>query len=480
MAAPKTSNLGPDQAVGPDGKIYTKPTHIDAATGKYAPKLATKPSPCPGPKCYTDQPPAPKAKGRRVVYLNFTGPTLTRSVSTDDATQDKSAMIKQSMDVTPFSASALNHDGGGTTQQIIDATVEQLEDSYSGIDVEFTTTRPGSGSYSMIVFAGSGHTCENTIEDSPSCVGIALRDCGDLYFPSNIVFVFTWGTRWNDLAQVAAHEGGHAFGLDHILNSSAIMYPSVQGSFIPTDFLSGTIPGEDQPDACGGDTFQDSRERLLNNIGPTGQDVEAPDIEITSPENGAVVVGGTQVTANITDNRAVLEAEMLIDNQPIEKKLNPPWTFTVPSGLPGGDHLLAVTATDESNNTSQKTISVTVEGNPSCSSDGDCAEGWVCIDSACVPAGPAAGNLGAFCSQAEECDSGACGTLEGESRCTQACDPASPCPIGFECVGGGACWPASGDGGGGGGCAIGGRNKTGPLLLMLFVGAALLFSRRRS
>jgi len=437
------------------------------------PKLRVVESPCPGPNCDAELA-TPNALGRRVIYLNFDGVSLSRSTTNDDARNNQSAIVASTMSIPKFAVGALGYSGGLTREEVIQYTIAQLEESYADLDVEFTTTRPASGNYHMILFAGEGATCENTTGAS-SCAGIALRDCSEI-MPNNIVFVFTWGLRYADLPQVAAHEGGHALGLDHIDNNDAIMYWQIQNS-IPTEFGAGPIHGPDLEDACFGVTYQDSKERLLKNIGPRGQDVLAPQVQIVAPKNGATVIAGSPVVATVSDvDSAVASLTLSINGTIVETKKSGPWEFQIPADAPTGSATIRLEATDVSGNTAASQVAVEIADDIPCQTKDQCPEGLTCGDEGTCEPEAAPGTLGAPCTANEECASGLCGSVAGESRCTQSCDAASPCPGGFECLDDVACWPA--DGGGGGGCSVGG-NGSGPGLLLLFAAAVLGTVRRR-
>jgi uncharacterized protein (TIGR03382 family) len=112
-----------------------------------------------------------------------------------------------------------------------------------------------------------------------------------------------------------------------------------------------------------------------------------------------------------------------------------------------------------------------------CGNDDECAEEQYCDEDRgeCVPdPGTTPGGIGAECEGGDDCLSGQCASGGGESLCTQACDDAgNDCPDGFDCTGGGLCWPAEDDGG----CNAGG-GASGGLAGLLLLGLALLRRRR--
>lgn len=428
-------------------------------------------SPCPGPDCLADLQPA-HAKGKRIVYLNFEGVTLTYSSQNDDAVQNLSAIVNSQTEViAPFSTSQLSSTQGLSRQQIIDRVVSDMYTLHEDFDVDFVTSRPASGPYSMVVFGGS---CQSTV-GSNNCAGVALLDCGD-QMPNNITFVFPPGLRVADLATTAAQEAAHAFGLGHTNDQDDVMYPAIQ-NYIPTQFGAGNIPDNS---GCNNATYQDSYQVMLNTIGPRGQDTVGPSISITSPAAGTTVEPGDLVIASITDDSAI-DRVVLESSGADVTKTSPPWELAIPADVAPGQQQLTVRAYDEHNNGNFARVSVYVAGGDEapCTTDDDCQDGEECQNQVCIPDNGITGELGDVCVQNEDCLTGTCGTSAEESLCTQFCDQASPCPGGFECTGSNVCWPADGDGGGI--CSASGRPNLGGLaLLALGLGVVLARRRRRA
>lgn len=399
-------------------------------------------SPCPGPACTAELQPA-HAQHLRVVYLNFDGVTLTRSFSNDDARQNVSAIVQSSTTNIPaFNPNDLVSTQGLTRSQIIQRVMDDLYTLHAPYNVEFTTTRPTSGYYSMVVFGGS---CQS-VAGSSGCAGIALRDCGD-QMPSNITFVFPPGQRIADLATTAAQEAAHAFGLGHTDDSSDVMYPAIQ-SQIPTHFGAGNIMGANGTNDGSGcpssATYQDSNQKMLDNIGPRGQDTTPPTVQITSPADGADIPPGAHVTASATDNLAVDHVTLELDGTELRRLDAPPWEFALSAVTPEGAHTLTVRAWDINDNMNFDRINVTVTrgSGVDCTTNGDCPSGEICQDQVCVTdPGPAPGDPYSPCTGNADCKSGVCATVGDQSLCSATCTSSTDCPTGGECLSGTACWP---------------------------------------
>lgn len=442
--------------------------------------LSVVPPICSDASCWTDgEPPTSQVVGLRRVYLNFEGVTLTSSnTQPDDATTNRTWMINEvvptgnTLSIPPFNPNELSSLNGATSrQQIIDYTLNKLREYHQPYNIEFTTTRPSSGTYHMVVFGG---TCQGVIGEN--CAGIAPLDCSD-FSPSNIVFAFPQGLRAVDLATTATQEMAHAFGLSHTVDSTDFMFPQIQDS-LPTHYGAGAIPSEDQG-PCGNGNYQDSHAKLLSIVGFPGQDGTPPSVLITEPSNGQVVAPGATITANISDANPISKVELLLNNEVKETRTSPPYDFSLPATSPFGQVFIDVRATDESGNAAGSRVTVYVgTGDEEPCQNGECPDGFTCTEMLCYPDEPfSSGALGDSCGVNEDCDSSVCAEAREEKRCSQTCDAETLCPEGFECLGDTACWPKD-DGDKGGLCSMTGSGP-GVLSSLGFVFFAIIAARRR-
>jgi MYXO-CTERM domain-containing protein len=412
----------------------------------------------------------PAALGKRVVYLNFDGVSLVRSNTDDDAVAGVSAIVLaapgEAVVIPRFQEAELREVAGLERVQIIQGVVDQLYRLHGDFDVELTTVRPENGPYSMVVIGGS---CQSVFGEG-GCGGVALLDCGD-QMASNVTFVFPPRLRVGDLVTVAAQEAAHAFGLAHTLDTDDVMYPTVQGAF-PSRFGAGPIPNGEAN--CQGGGFQSSDQRMLEIIGPRGEDVVAPAIQIVAPLPGSLLLPGDVVSAVVADSSEIEALELAVGGAVAAATLERPFRFTVPEGVASGEQLLEIRGRDIAGNEGAAVLDLTVAGpeHAPCA-DGACPDDAVCLRDLCVDR--SGGGLGGRCADDDFCDSRLCGQQGGERRCAVTCTAVGPCPLGFECTGEGLCWPAATESGGCS-CRAGGEGGTGAALIFLVAAVAL---RRR-
>ncbi|HSX04546.1 MAG TPA: Ig-like domain-containing protein [Rhabdochlamydiaceae bacterium] len=98
------------------------------------------------------------------------------------------------------------------------------------------------------------------------------------------------------------------------------------------------------------------------NVQNTVPDRTPPSVAITSPASGSTVANTVQITANATDNVGVSKVEFYVDNVLKSTDTSSPYTFTLDTtGLSNGNHNVAATAYDTSNNSSTVAIILNVQ-----------------------------------------------------------------------------------------------------------------------
>ncbi|MEO6772693.1 MAG: M4 family metallopeptidase [Kofleriaceae bacterium] len=155
-------------------------------------------------------------------------------------------------------------------------------------------------------------------------------------------------------------------------------------------------------------------------VGAAPVDTVPPVVHITAPITGTSVQAGFEVDATATDDEGVLRVDFSVDGAVVGSSTTSPYTFTTAATLAPGSHVIAATAYDAINHTSDS-VTVTI------------------IDPTC----------GGTCTADETCDSTT-----------------------------GACVANPDNGGEGGGCCSSSRGNAGGSLL-LFAATGLVIARRR-
>jgi MYXO-CTERM domain-containing protein len=221
---------------------------------------------------------------------------------------------------------------------------------------------------------------------------------------------------------------------------------------------------------CGGGT-QNSYAYLTDLFGAA--DLPPPTLALT-PVDGAYVRVGFPVRASLDSVLGETSATFELDGAEVATLSPGPFAFNAPATVTSGDHVVRVTAIDGGGRTVSAMANVKVM--PACTSDDACTGDTHCLGGACLPGASVDGGLGATCTDNTSCITGQCGTADGTSLCTAACDAGEVCPDGFDCLAAGAsgvCWPSSD----GGGCAAG--DTTAPGWLLAGIGALAVRLRRR-
>jgi uncharacterized protein (TIGR03382 family) len=291
-----------------------------------------------------------------------------------------------------------------------------------------------------------------------------------------ISFVFAAETSNLDyLCWAAAQETSHVFGLDHeLLATDPMTYLSPPVKKPGFQNMAANC-GESTPRQCWcGGTTQNSAQYLMNTFGPTN--LQPATLAITAPTDGAWVKPGFAVKATVMSQLSVTTSALAVDGMTSSSSSSGALSFNAPSTLAGGDHVIAVNATDAAQRSFGSSITVHVTA--TCDANTACDGATKCLGGFCLPDASTAGGLGATCTDNAQCITEQCAQGDTQQLCTAACDPGMTCPDGFDCVDAGnatgACWPSSGSSSG---CAAAGGGTT--WLVLGMFGAFGLLRRRR-
>ena len=401
----------------------------------------------------------------QVVYLNFDGAQLKPGPS--DSQQNTSILVSGPVDYPAMQS--LDKFGG--KDAAIKAIVDKLKIIFATVAVKFVTSRPSSGDYTMAMIGGNGQGINSS---SGGAIGVSPLDCGNKN-KNDICVIFGdkiaagGSPSITMLATTTAHELGHSFGLDHIVDKGGIMYPQALGA---TQWATSQTDGGSCTKGV-----QNAVKVLQDNLGVGKQDKLPPKLWFKRPGNSAVLPQDFSFEVTAGDDLGVHHVTVYVDGKKKIEGTDPPFTGIL-RGVAEGEHTLKAEAADWLGNKAETSIKVTVK-------------------KACVGAGTCHGGIGGIeapCTGGGECITGVCAVKDGAGTCVDTCDASAEdpvCPAGLTCKKAGeqdACLPGDGyalsmSGDDEGGCRVGPGSGSGagalPWLPLLGILALLALAWRR-
>lgn len=291
----------------------------------------------------------------RYIYLNKNGTALSPGGS-DNSASNVSTIVPNNRNFPAWNVSAADWN-------IVRSAVQEMFAPF-GVTVSDSPPPAGTRHVEALFGGGAGDALPASQVPPPEqgyILGVSpfTIDCGII--EDSIVFTFAedaemLGISMREIAEIAAQEIAHSYGLDHVLNASDPMtYLPYTGN---RSFKAGAVQcGEDTPRACGlvnqgypsCRPNQDSVALLTERIGTGGGnpgDVTAPDLSITAPEANATVPPGFSVYANADDDNGVVAVELYIDGVLADSTDSTPYRLQAPDDLNNGEHEVKVIATD--------------------------------------------------------------------------------------------------------------------------------------
>jgi hypothetical protein len=251
---------------------------------------------------------APPARARQVIWVNMEGGTYTGTRGSDDSAQRRSWIIGKrgysSRQFRPYGTAAER-----------DEVFNGVRDLFARFNVLVTRQRPTSGDFvDCIVTASPGSTI------GCSCGGIAPMRNNCSVITKAIVFVFAsrlGSTR--RIAEVAAQEIGHAFGLEHeLLKEDPMSYLAyAQGKTFQDKYAPC---GEYQARACQCGGTQNTVQELLRKFGRREGAEPTPgnaNIRFITPASADAAMRGNreiEIVVEATDPQNVAKVELIWDH----------------------------------------------------------------------------------------------------------------------------------------------------------------------
>ena len=319
-----------------------------------------------------------------VLYVAMDGVTLSptcNSPQTANAARNCSPLVNKKVDFP-----ALDN------PQLKAAEFQKLAGYYADFDLVMSSNRPPD--YLPYTMAVVGGTSQLAGQGGGVC-GIANVAC-DGAKRNHVSLTFS-GSCGNDIAEVAAQETAHNWGLEHTDVQSDLMYPYVAGGSqfrdecMPISHATGsgqTQCGYVHKSYCpgGAGEQQNSRQELLGVFGPRTKDTTTPTLVSFYPEDGATFTTADtiSVTATFTDDSnfigvnwswseglpADLQAtgyrrctnDVCDDNYSAWKPIDTAWDFVLLKNPPAGTYKFKVEAMDAYGNHVVQNIGFTVVG----------------------------------------------------------------------------------------------------------------------
>ncbi len=268
------------------------------------------------------------------LWLDFEGAGVVEAAS-----DDSSAMPVQSR-LAPTSAVVPPFDSAPSAPQVtrdqaIASVVDRVRTLLQPYAVSVVTTRPAYAPYTRILIGGT----QTTIGLSSIEAGLAEIDCGNA-IDNDVAFDFA-AEQTPDfggvvgIANVAAHEAGHTFGLEHVTTPTDVMYAAASPDLtLPQLFtlsFSGgayTSYGGAASSVCGNDPA-DEVALLDCNVGAADDGGDTTPPTLNWPDAAAEVPTSFLVSVGASDDVGVTRVEFYKNLELVASVSTPPYTATI-------------------------------------------------------------------------------------------------------------------------------------------------------
>jgi MYXO-CTERM domain-containing protein len=298
---------------------------------------------------------------------------------------------------------------GGETKAIAAAQETAVDVEALGIEVVYAERPPKILPYTMVMIGGDW--MDTNLEDAAAGVAPGT-DCGALGL-RHVVYTFASGG-WSAtaIANVNSQEAGHAWGLDHSLNCNSVMSYCGGGDLVYSNECDGLCEASCQgaagcrlfhEDFCGvGNDEQNEIAELTYIFGGNEPDMEAPFVDIVSPEDGLVVEEGGDVDLRVVVDddyggygwrfEISHEGEVVYDQVDYDREVDDQYRAALNLvNLEPGTYQILVEIADHFEHTATDVVTFTVEGEvapPEGGTDETAGSGDAGSDGATTTAGP--------------------------------------------------------------------------------------------
>jgi MYXO-CTERM domain-containing protein len=292
------------------------------------------------------EPPAHAAGLPHVLYVNFDGVTIEGGAWQDDATANQTVFPDFGGEWPPF--------GEAPGGPIREAVLAALRVDFDGFGLEITDERPSEGLYTMVVVSPRNA--------GGSTLGVANVVCGGGN-RAGIAFAF-FGAAGGDVTKIAAtiaHEGGHSLGLDHVMETADLMFPTNQGG--DPSFVDACVP-LDADALCTNmhalhcPTGQQNSVAELGGLLGTGEvDHEGPALEIVAPGDGDRFAIGeiVDVEVDATDDVGVQQVKLYRSDELVGTDVGAPYGWSLDE-LDEGVYELRAVGLDAAGNEAESAV----------------------------------------------------------------------------------------------------------------------------